>query len=126
MDDRQARALVARQARAWERADLDAICADFAPDAVFISPGGLWHGPDAIRAAALAFFESSTRVQVDITRILFDGSQGAIEWTWSETRRADGRRTTVDDGIIFAMRGDQIVYWREYIDTASGKLPGSS
>ena len=40
------------------------------------------------------------------------------EWTWSETSRADGRRHTVEDAIIFALRDDQIVYWREYFDTA--------
>jgi uncharacterized protein (TIGR02246 family) len=121
MNARQAQALVERQARAWERADLQAIGADYAPDACFISPGGTWWGPDAIRAAAAAFFEASTEVQVTITRIVFDEAHGAVEWTWSETRRVDGRRFSVEDAIIFGVRGDQIVDWREYFDTAAMK-----
>ena len=48
----QARALVERQARAWECADVAAITADFAPDGVLISPGGRWQGHDALRTAA--------------------------------------------------------------------------
>jgi uncharacterized protein (TIGR02246 family) len=51
----EAVALVERQARAWERADLDAIVADFAEDGLFISPGGRWRGQVAIRAAAASF-----------------------------------------------------------------------
>jgi uncharacterized protein (TIGR02246 family) len=49
-----ARALVEQAARAWERQDLDAIVAPFAPDALFVSPGGRWRGRPAIRAAAQA------------------------------------------------------------------------
>ena len=40
MNAGQAQSLVERQARAWEHADLNAIGADFAPDALFISSGG--------------------------------------------------------------------------------------
>ena len=116
----QARALVERQARAWECADVAAITADFAPDGVLISPGGRWQGHDALRTAAAAFFAASTDVQVTVTRVLLDGDQGAVEWTWSETRRADGRRHTVEDAIIFALRDGRITYWREYFDTAGG------
>jgi uncharacterized protein (TIGR02246 family) len=119
MNSEQARALVERQARAWERADLAAIVADFAPDGVLISPGGRWQGYDALRQSAESFFAAATDVQVVVTRVLLDGDQGAAEWTWSETSRADGRRHTVEDAIIFALRDDQIVYWREYFDTAA-------
>jgi uncharacterized protein (TIGR02246 family) len=113
MNSEQARALVERQARAWEQADLAAIVADFAPDGVLISPGGRWQG------YAESFFAAATDVQVVVTRVLLDGDQGAAEWTWSETSRADGRRHTVEDAIIFALHNDQIVYWREYFDTAA-------
>lgn len=119
MDREAVRALVERQARAWERADLDAIVADFADDGALISPGGHFQGPAAIRAAAEAFFEQLCDVRVEIMRVLLDGDAGAVEWTWSETRRADGRRATMEDGIVFTLRGDRIVRWREYFDTAA-------
>lgn len=118
MQIEQVRALIERQARAWERADVEAILADFAPDCLFITPGGRWQGHAAVRAAAEAAFAAVTDVRISITRVLLDGAQGAVEWTWRETSRADGRRHTVEDGIIFELRDGRIVYWREYFDTA--------
>jgi uncharacterized protein (TIGR02246 family) len=126
MNIQAARALVERQARAWEQADLAAIVADFAPDGVLISPGGRWQGHDALRRAAEAFFAAAADVQVVITRVLLDGDEGAAEWTWSETSRADGQRHTVEDAIIFELRDDRIVYWREYFDTAAFKKPSEA
>ena len=119
MNRAQAHALVERQARAWERADLAAIVADFAPDGVLISPGGRWQGHDALRRTAEAFFASALDVHIVVTRVLLDGEQGAAEWIWSETSRTDGRRHTIEDAIIFILRDDQIVSWREYFDTAT-------
>ncbi|MCU0511160.1 MAG: nuclear transport factor 2 family protein [Anaerolineae bacterium] len=112
-------ALIERQARAWERADLDAIPADFAPDGWLISPGGRWQGPAAIRAAAAGFFAVARDVRVTITRVILHGETGAVEWTWSETRLPQGTRHTADDAVIFVLRGSQIIYWREYFDTAA-------
>lgn len=119
MDLEGARALVERQARAWEREDVPAIVADFADDGVLISPGGRWQGHEALGAAAAAFFAVAGDVRITVTRVLLDGDRGAVEWTWSETRRADGRRITVEDGIIFQLRDGRILYWREYFDTAA-------
>jgi uncharacterized protein (TIGR02246 family) len=118
MHSDQIRALIERQARAWEQADAEAIVADYAPDATFISPGGRLQGHQAIRAAAEAFFAAATGVEVTITRMLLDGSQGAVEWIWSETNRADGNRRTAEDAIIFELRDGKLIYWREYFDTA--------
>jgi limonene-1,2-epoxide hydrolase len=56
---------------------------------------------------------------VDVTRLILDGDQGALEWTWSEIRASDGQRHTAEDAIIFVIRDDKFVYWREYFDTAS-------
>ena len=119
MNSAEARALVERQARAWERGDLAAIVADFAPDGVLISPGGRWQGYDGLRQAAELFFAAAIDVQVVVTRVLLNGDEGAAEWTWSETSRTDGRRYTIEDAIIFGLRDDKIISWREYFDTAS-------
>jgi uncharacterized protein (TIGR02246 family) len=133
MNRAEAHALVERQARAWERGDLAAIVADFAADGVLISPGGSWQGHDALRQAAASFFASAIDVQVVVTRVLLDGDMGAAEWTWSETSRIDGRRYTIKDAIIFDLRDNRIVSWREYFDTASfrnmerqARMPGFS
>jgi uncharacterized protein (TIGR02246 family) len=118
MNRADAWALVERQARAWERADLDAITADFAPDGLFISPGGRWQGTAAIRGAAQAFFATSREVRIHLTRVLCDGDMGAAEWTWGETRIATGQRHSAEDAIVFVVRDGKIIYWREYFDTA--------
>jgi uncharacterized protein (TIGR02246 family) len=112
----EAYTIVQRQAHAWDRADPQAVAADFAPEGVLISPGGRWQGRDAIRKAAESFFAASTDIKVDITRVLADGEQGAVEWTWSETDKATGRRHKAEDAIIFTVRDGKITYWREYID----------
>ncbi|MEO1439110.1 MAG: nuclear transport factor 2 family protein [Chloroflexota bacterium] len=114
------RALVERQARAWEAEDYPAMTADFAPDGVFISPGGRWQGHEQIRSAAQAFFAVSHSVHIEIGRVAWDGdSTGACEWTWQETRRADGKILRAEDAIIFELdTTGKIIYWREYFDTA--------
>jgi uncharacterized protein (TIGR02246 family) len=119
MTQEEARQLVARQAAAWQRADLDAIETEFTPDAHFISPGGRWQGPRAIRGAAQAFFAGVSEVQITITRVLMDGDQGAAEWTWREKRLSTGDWHSAEDAIIFEVRGGKICYWREYFDTAN-------
>lgn len=42
--------LLAEQSAAWNRGDLDAFCAAYAADAVFVSPSGLTRGRDAVLA----------------------------------------------------------------------------
>ncbi len=116
--DADALRLVERQARAWENGDSAAALADFAPDGILISPGGRWQGHAALAQAMADFWKSVRSVQVTVTRAFLVGDVGAAEWTWSETR-LDGSVHTAEDAIIFALRGGQIVYWREYFDTAN-------
>ena len=81
------------RARAWETGDLEAIAAGYAPDAVLIAPGGIrLEGIAALRENNARYFAVYTDIRVDLTRVVLDGDEGALEWTWSETRRADGQR----------------------------------
>lgn len=109
-------AIVQRQARAWEQRDAEGISGDFAPDGVLITPSGRWVGPGAVREAAESFFANATDIKVHISRIVVDGDQGAIEWTWSETDIRTGQQRTTQDAIIFMVQEAKIAYWREYID----------
>ena len=118
MNRQEANALVQRQAHAWEQADPDAVIAEFSPDGILISPGGQWRGHEALRKGIGSFFAESSDIEITITRVLVDGDQGAVEWTWSETKKSTGRRHTVDDAIIFTVRNGKITSWREYFDTA--------
>ena len=115
----EVRAFLRRRIRAWEEEDLEAIIADYAPDIVHTSPGGRRVGVAAMRETNARYLAEYTAFTAELTRLLVDGDQVAIEWTWGETRRADGRRRSVDDAIIFVLRDWQIVSWREYFDTAA-------
>ncbi len=118
MTDDGARRLVEGQARAWERADVEAILADFAADGVLISPGGAWQGEAEIRAAIHTFWQSVKHVEITVTRAFLAGEQGAAEWIWTETR-LDDTVHRAEDAIIFELRAGKIRYWREYFDTAN-------
>lgn len=120
------RALLARQAQAWMDGDLDAVVADFAPDGVLIAPTGRWQGRAAIRGAAVDFFARSGAVEVTLVRVVVDGDRGALEWTWSHVDRANGRRSTRANAIVFALRNGQIAHWREYFDTAILPVSGEA
>jgi uncharacterized protein (TIGR02246 family) len=112
-------AFLQARARAWESGDLEAIAAGYAPDAVLIAPGGIrLEGSEALRENNGRYFADYTDIRVNLTRVVLDGDEGVLEWTWSETRRADGQRRSVDDTIVFVLRDGKIAYWREYFDTA--------
>jgi uncharacterized protein (TIGR02246 family) len=116
----EVRAFLQRRARAWEEGDLDAIMADYAPDVVLIAPGGIrLEGLDALRESNRRYLAEYTDIHAELTRVIVNGDEGALEWTWSETRRADGKRRSVDDAIVFVLRDNRIVYWHEYFDRAA-------
>lgn len=80
-------------AQALGAGDLDEIVADYADDAIFITPAGVRRGKEGIRAAFTqlladvpdALWELRTRIYVD--DVLF------VEWA------ADAAETVVEDGI---------------------------
>jgi uncharacterized protein (TIGR02246 family) len=119
MTKEELRAFLLRRARAWAEQDLETIMADYAPDIEYITPAGRVTGTAQLRRNNARYLEEYTDIQVELTRLIVDGEQGALEWTWSETRLADGQRRSVEDAIVFVIRERKIVYWREYFDTAA-------
>jgi uncharacterized protein (TIGR02246 family) len=115
--------LIERQAHAWIVQDIELALPDFAPDAIFQSPGGRFVGRSEIRRVANAFFAETASVKITILRVIFDGRNGAVEWTWEETLRSTNRRRFAEDAIIFEIVDGQIVYWREYFDPAQMEKP---
>ena len=113
------RAFIQKRIRAWESGDLAAIMHDYAPDIVHISPSGRRDGVEPMRLANERYLAEYTDFRVELTRLLVDGDQGALEWTWTETRRVDGLRRSAEDVIVFVLRDGKIAYWAEYFDTAS-------
>ena len=111
-------AILLRQMRAWRDGDPEAILAGYAPDAVLRAPGVRLDGRGELREGIARYLAEYVDIDIELTRLVVEGERGALEWTWSETRRADGRRRRVDDAIVFVLRDGLIVSWREYVDAA--------
>src|ERR1700677_1418076 len=73
--------------------DLGGNVADFADDAVFISPGGVKRGKDGIREAFTQLLADVPNAAWDLKTLIFEGDALFLEWT------ADAGATRVDDGI---------------------------
>jgi uncharacterized protein (TIGR02246 family) len=111
--------LVARQANAWETANVEKLLADFAEDSIFVVPGGVYRGKREIQEAAEGYFTQFTNTKVTIKRVISQENQGAIEWAWSEKNKKTGEQSQAEDAIIFELENGKIKYWREYIDKES-------
>lgn len=112
--------IIEKQANAWETADSNKIIADFADDGLFIVPGSSLRGKQQIKEAADNYFAEFTDTKVTIKRIIVNGNEGAVEWSWREKNKKTGEESLAEDAIIFEMEKEKIKYWREYIDKPSG------
>ena len=108
--------IVARQANAWETANVEKLLADFTEDSVFVVPGAVFRGKREIQEAAEGYFTEFTDTEVTIKRVIFQDNQGAVEWTWSERNKKTGEQSQAEDAIIFELENGKLKYWREYID----------
>jgi uncharacterized protein (TIGR02246 family) len=113
----EAEELLERRIHAWKLEDIEAIMADYAPSVVHVTPHGEHIGTESMREENERYLAEYTDFDVQLRRIVVEGDVAAIEWTWSDTRRADGLRKSVDDAIVFIVRDEKIAYWREYFDT---------
>ena len=111
------KAIVRRQAKAWETQNLSSLIGDFAPDAVFVAGGLTFRGIEAIQKAAEDYFNQFQDTKVIIKRIIIGDRQGAVEWDWSDRHKNTGKPSAAEDAIIFEIqKDDKIIYWREYIE----------
>lgn len=112
-------AMVRRQATAWENGDIAAIMADFAEDALFIAARKEFKGKKAIQKAAEDYFAQFGDVKVKIIRIIVEGNSGAVQWDWSDRNQQTEVASYAEDAIIFELKDNKIIYWREYIEKVS-------
>jgi hypothetical protein len=80
-------------AQALGAEDLDEIVADYADDAVFITPAGIRHGKDGIRAAFTELLGDVPQATWDLKTQIYNDDVLFLEWA------ADSARTRVEDGI---------------------------
>lgn len=80
-------------AQALGAGDLEGIVADYADDAVFISPAGVKRGKDGIREAFTQLLADVPNAAWTLPTQIYDGDALFLEWT------ADAGATFADDGI---------------------------
>jgi ketosteroid isomerase-like protein len=83
--------------------DLEEIVADYADDAVIITPEGAAHGPDGVREAFRRLLTELPDATWDVPTQVFDGDVLFIEWS------AVSKGSRVTDGVnTFVFAGDRI------------------
>lgn len=83
--------------------DIDEIVADYADDAVFITPQGVLRGKDGVREGFTKLLNDLPDAKWDVPTQLFEGDVLFIEWN------AVSEGAQAMDGIdTFVFRGDQI------------------
>lgn len=93
----------AHHAQALGAGDLDEIVADYADEAVFITPSGVLRGKEGIRTAFTQLLADVPNATWALPTQIYDGDVLFLEWT------ADAGATRVDDGIdTFVFRDGQI------------------
>ena len=109
---------------AVQAGDLQKIRDSFAPDAVWQLDGelpisGTWRGREAILseflATAMSYYEPGS-VSLQITSIIAEGQQVAMEWT-SRARNSRGEPYENHCIGVFTVRDGKITSVREYMDT---------
>jgi ketosteroid isomerase-like protein len=80
-------------AQALGAGDLEGIVADYADDAVFISPAGVKRGKDGIREAFTQLLADVPNAAWALPTQIYEGDALFLEWT------ADAGATFADDGI---------------------------
>jgi ketosteroid isomerase-like protein len=80
--------------------DIDEIVADYTEDAVFITPGGVRHGRDGVRAGFTELLAGLPDAKWDVPTQIFEGDILFIEWSAvsASARAMDGIDTFVFDG----------------------------
>jgi ketosteroid isomerase-like protein len=113
----EVRAIVNRQAQAWEKNNFAIAAVDWLPTGELISPGGHFAAKE-LEAVMTDYFKHFGDVRVTVKNIFLspDGNKAAIEWDWEVTRLRDKARAVTHDAIIVDLKGGKISSWREYFD----------
>jgi ketosteroid isomerase-like protein len=90
-------------AQALGAGDLDEIVADYADDAVFISPGGVLRGKDGVRQGFTQLLADVPDAEWALKTEIYEGDILFLEWA------AEAAATRIEDGIdTFVFRDGEI------------------
>jgi uncharacterized protein (TIGR02246 family) len=91
-------------AQALGAADLEQIVADYADDAVFITPAGVRHGKEGVREAFAKLLRELPNASWTIKTSIYEGDVLLLEWA------AESKTSRVEDGIDTFVFGDGLIH----------------
>ena len=109
-------ALVEKARQAWLTDNGDAFAALFTDDGELIAPGNRWVGYRQIYQAVMDYAAAYDQLEIALHRIVQDGDQVVIEWSWRDRNQATGELAHAEDAIVVDLEQNRIRRWREYID----------
>jgi steroid delta-isomerase-like uncharacterized protein len=118
-------AVLTRRADAWGRLDVDALVADYAPDAVIDSPlaGGTTQGLDQIKQVFQTYFVAFPDLAMEVGEILIDGDRAAVQATYTGTDQGgfmgmppSGRHVSIPMVFLYEFKDGKIVRDRRMYD----------
>lgn len=118
-EDTETLRLLEKFAEAWNRHDVDGLMACMAPECVFEASAGpevagARHvGPDAVRRAYLAVFDTYPDARWNNPRHFVSGDRAVSEWTFTGTTRG-GVKVEVNGCDLFTLQGGKIAVKNSY------------
>jgi steroid delta-isomerase-like uncharacterized protein len=117
-------ALFARRDTAWRARDASALAADYAPDAVVVSPtGGVLEGRAEIERIYRMWFDAFPDLEFVSEDLLIDDDRVALLSRVSGTHAgeffgvgATGRRIEVSSAFVYRLDGNYIAHERRVLD----------
>jgi steroid delta-isomerase-like uncharacterized protein len=118
-------AMLERRADAWRHLDVEALVADYAPDAVVESPlaGGTTHGLEEIRQVFHTYFVAFPNLAMEEGDVLVDGHRAVVAATFTGTDRggfmgmaATGRHVSIPMVFLYEFKDGKIVRDRRVYD----------
>jgi hypothetical protein len=111
-------ALVESHLDAFNRADLDAVMAGFADDAVFSIGDQTAIGTRAIRSLFAASMSSPVAARLELARVVLDGDTAACELV--EELTVEGATHAIEMAAFYTARRGRLVRVRIYRDLPTG------
>ena len=117
--------LLAHRTEAWRRLDVEALVADYAPDAVIESPmaGGTTQGLDQIKQVFQTYFVAFPNLQMEENEVVIDGQRAAVLATFEGNdvggfmgMPPTGRRVTIPVVFLYEFKDGKIVRDRRVYD----------
>jgi uncharacterized protein (TIGR02246 family) len=96
--------LFARHSRAFGAENVDEIAADFADDAVMITPAGVNRGKDGVREAFTQLFDELPHAAWDLKTQTYGDDVLMVEWA------ADAAGSRADDGVDTFVFRDGLIH----------------